>query len=87
VPARPVQRQGQRPGAGTEQPEHPLGEEPLVEADVAQEAVEARESAAELNICEAGELAGDGEARNLRGLAEGSDEGGAALLLRAAEKA
>jgi hypothetical protein len=68
VPGRPVQRQQQRPAPPAEQAEHLLGEEPVVEAVVTQEAVEARQSRAELDVSEAGELAGDGEARSLRGL-------------------
>ena len=55
------------------QPQHLLGQEPVVEAVVAQEAVESRQGRAELDISQARELPGDGETRSLRGLTQCGD--------------
>jgi len=64
-----------------EQSQHLFGQEPVIESPVAEEAIEARQGAAELDIREAGELGGDGEARGLRTLAQSGDESRASLLL------
>ena len=58
-----------------------LGQEPVVESLITQEAVKARQRTTELDIGEAGELAGDGETTGLSRLAQSGDDGRARLLL------
>ncbi len=86
MPGRPVYSQQETAPGGCHQAQHLLGEEPVIEAGVAQEAVEAGEGTAELDVGQAGELAGDGEARRLHGLTQGGHHGGAGLLLRETER-
>ena len=63
-----------------------LSQEPIIKSVIAQEAIEAGQSRAELDFCQTRELTGDGEVGGVCGRAECSAEHGAGLLLRKSKR-